>query len=114
MRPVDRPHALAIRVALNRVRRCPKEIGDSFWPRNGRPRVKAGQEESIDSVLEPTDEPCQEIEIEDQDTESEIMNEEVDDPVPKEPDPLVPKSNSQSLWRGHLCARPGQHGEDSK
>ena len=33
VRPVDQPHATPTRVALNRVRRCPVEMPDVFWPR---------------------------------------------------------------------------------
>ena len=32
VRPVDRPRAKAIRVALNRVRVCPKFLPDKSWP----------------------------------------------------------------------------------
>ena len=32
--PVDRPQDTPIRVAFNRARACPKEIGNDFYPRN--------------------------------------------------------------------------------
>ena len=32
VRPVNQPDVPSIRVALNRVRRCPNEIGNDFWP----------------------------------------------------------------------------------
>jgi hypothetical protein len=31
--PVDRPQDEPIRVSLNRVRRCPDEVGEEFYPR---------------------------------------------------------------------------------
>jgi len=36
VRPVDRPQEGSIRVALNRVRRCPEQIPDTFWPRKSQ------------------------------------------------------------------------------
>ena len=33
VRPVDRPQSDLIRVSLNRVRKCPAELGDEFYPR---------------------------------------------------------------------------------
>ena len=32
VRPVDQPHAIPTRVALNRVGRGPAEMPDVFWP----------------------------------------------------------------------------------
>ena len=39
VRPVDRPQEGSIRVALNRVRRCPEQIPDTFWPRKSQAKV---------------------------------------------------------------------------
>ena len=35
VRPVDRPQSKSIRVAFNRLRSCPREVGDQFWPTSG-------------------------------------------------------------------------------
>ena len=32
VRPVDQPHATPTHMALNRIRRCPVEMPDVFWP----------------------------------------------------------------------------------
>ena len=39
IRRVDSPNSDPILVALDRLRRCPDEVGDKFWP--GRPRTPA-------------------------------------------------------------------------
>ena len=36
VRPVDDPRATSIRVPLDRVRRCPEEVPDTFWPTRKR------------------------------------------------------------------------------
>ena len=114
VRPVDRPHAPVIRVALNRVRRCPDEIGDTYWPhaggrQNKKSPPKKVQEESTDPALESSDERDQDTEMKDQDTEMrdqdcepDIVDEEVTEPVPKSTDPVISKPVSQSVWRGRL------------
>ena len=40
VRPVDRPKANSIHVALDRVRVCPEEIPDVFWPRKTCPSTE--------------------------------------------------------------------------
>ena len=36
--PVDQPGSEPLLVALSRLRRCPEEIADEFWPRQSQPR----------------------------------------------------------------------------
>ncbi len=61
VRPVDRPQAQPIRVAFNRVRRCPEGIPDTYWPGKTRPGpqpvVEEDSEESDASDEEPLPEP---------------------------------------------------------
>ena len=46
IRPVDRPEDEHILVSLERLRRCPEEVGDSFWPtRNPHPSRKKKQKD---------------------------------------------------------------------
>ena len=40
VRPVDKLNATPIRVALNRIRPCPAEIPDTFWPQKTPPHAK--------------------------------------------------------------------------
>ena len=35
MQPIDNPRAKEIQVSLNRVRCCPTQLGDEFWPKKG-------------------------------------------------------------------------------
>ena len=37
VRPVNQPEKKPIRIAFNRVRRCPEEIPNTFWPSKSRP-----------------------------------------------------------------------------
>ena len=50
--PVDRPQDTPIRVAFNRVRACPEEIGNDFYPRNRH--TKETQQD--DPLIEAEDE----------------------------------------------------------
>ena len=51
-RPVDKPESDHILVSLDRLRRCPEEIGDSFWPaRSPRHSRKKKQRKSGDAPL---------------------------------------------------------------
>ena len=36
--PVDKPESEPILVSLDRLRRCPEEVGDKFWPPNKKTR----------------------------------------------------------------------------
>ena len=40
VRPVDKPNAISICVALNRCRHCPAKIPDAFWPQKIPPHGK--------------------------------------------------------------------------
>ena len=51
VRPVDQPHVTPTRVALNRVRRCPVEMPDVFWPR--KDALPLSQDLTIDTKKEP-------------------------------------------------------------
>ena len=57
VRPVDQPRATTIRVALNRVRRCPREVPDTFWPRKGdRQRVETCDDDPPGEMVPAQDE----------------------------------------------------------
>ena len=54
--PIDRPQETPIRVAMDRVGRCPKEIPDTFWPehkRRGNPVKPTETEQSTGSDAAP-------------------------------------------------------------
>ena len=36
VRPVNNPRGKEIRVSLDRVRYCPTQLGDEFWPKKGK------------------------------------------------------------------------------
>lgn len=36
--PVDKPEGEPVLVSLDRLRRCPEEVGDKFWPPSGAPK----------------------------------------------------------------------------
>ena len=36
VRPIDNPRGKEIRVSLDRVRCCPTQLGDEFWPKKGK------------------------------------------------------------------------------
>ena len=108
VRPVDRPHAPTIRVALNRVRRCPDEISDTFWPRHGnknqnqKAAVQSPNEESDqDHVTDMEEGPVADVEP-DQVTEIEPDHVPV---VELNPDPTPSEPNTHSVWRGRLRSR---------
>ena len=44
--PIDRPQDTPIRVAMDRVRRCPKEIPDVFWPEHKKQGKQTKQAET--------------------------------------------------------------------
>ena len=48
--PIDRPQETPIRVAMDRVRRCPKEIPDTFWPEH----KKRGNQAKPAETKQPT------------------------------------------------------------
>lgn len=51
VRPVDHTHATPTRVSLNRVRRCPNEMFDVFWP------WKDALSQSTDPTINSREEP---------------------------------------------------------
>ena len=51
VRPMDQPHATPTCVALNRVRTCPVEMPDVFWPR--KDALPLSQDLTTDSKKEP-------------------------------------------------------------
>ena len=55
--PVDRPQEKPIRVAMDHVRRCPKEIADTFWPERKKQKSQAKLVESEPDVTGSTPEP---------------------------------------------------------
>ena len=52
IRPVDKPQAEPIFVALDRLRRCPEEIGDDFWPPKSKTSKQAAKS-TVESDLTP-------------------------------------------------------------
>ena len=56
--PVDLPQETPIRVAMDRVRRCPKEISDTFWPKHKRQgtRIRSAEMVSADADSTPQSE----------------------------------------------------------
>ena len=48
--PINQPHAPSIRVSLSRVRLCPTQIPDMFWPAKGK-NSKSTAVESEDSSV---------------------------------------------------------------
>ena len=53
--PIDRPQETPIRVAMDRVRHCPKEIPDMFWPQHikGARPAEAKNSTDVDAAPEP-------------------------------------------------------------
>ena len=51
VKPVDQPHVTPTHVALNRVRSCPVEMPDVFWPQ--RDALPLSQDLTIDFKKEP-------------------------------------------------------------
>ncbi len=43
VRPVDRPQENPIRIAFDRVRHCPEELADTFWPRRACAKKPPGK-----------------------------------------------------------------------
>ena len=48
--PIDRPQDTPFRVAMDRVRRCPKEIPDVFWPEHKKQGKQTKQAETNQST----------------------------------------------------------------
>ena len=88
--PVDKPQSPSIRVALNRVRHCPVQLPNEFWPRS------KGNKPTTTSVVPETDHPNDNV------SESEL------EPITKEtPDPpVLDKPSDQSVWANRLRRRP--------
>ena len=51
VRPVDQPQKKPIRIAFDRVRRCPEEVPNTFWPSKSKPS-KAVDDDSNDQTTE--------------------------------------------------------------
>ena len=49
--PIDRPQETPIRVAMDRVRHCPKEIPDIFWPEHKKRGKQAKPAETRQSTV---------------------------------------------------------------
>ena len=48
--PINHPQETPIRVAMDRVRHCPKEIPDIFWPEHKKQGKQAKQTETNQST----------------------------------------------------------------
>ena len=57
--PVDRPNQEPIRVAIDRVRRCPRQIPDVFWPSKNKkePEVEAESQPTCTPATHPSPAP---------------------------------------------------------
>lgn len=74
--PVDKPDEEPIFVALDRLRRCPEEIGDEFWPARAKKRT---QSPNLSQAVESRDVA-------------------VDAPAPEQ----IPKNSTKGVWSGRL------------
>ena len=98
---VDKPHEEPILVALSRLRRCPEEVEDGFWPPGGnkgkgsRSKKKGKKASAPESSQEddylPEDVNLTELEP---DTSAEV-------PV----SPSTAKETQKSVWKGRLRKR---------
>ena len=50
--PIDRPQETPIRVAMDRIRRCPKEVPNTFWPEHKK-QTKPAEGTNSTSAPEP-------------------------------------------------------------
>ena len=57
--PIDQSEKESIRVALNRVRRCPQQVPDQFWPtrKGGKGRVKDKNNSPAKNPVKKTPQP---------------------------------------------------------
>ena len=103
IRRVDRPQEEPILMSLQRLRRCPEEIGDEFWPPS-KPRKRKGQKppdppqdsEDLDEILDASTE------------KSEESPGETPDATPMEKSKESPAAKTQPIkkWSGRLRSHP--------
>ncbi len=87
---MDRPQAQPIRVSFSRVRRCPREVADTYWPRKTRAKRQAAD---VSDAEEVTEEEASESESAEEDVELE--------PDPPDPEPST-SMDVPGVWSGRL------------
>ncbi len=92
---VDKPQEEPILVALECLRRCPKEVADEFWP-SGTPRKRGRPRRT--RVEEDNEEP--EVSSSPSESDGGEISEEVEVPEPREPSP--PPAPAKGKYTGRL------------
>ena len=95
VRRVDRPQDEPILVALDRLRRCPEEIPDEFWPKDKKSKSKPKKMERSDDLNSLSRTP-QDVHVPSDMTGS--------DPIPPNTSPVTtpPVTRAPNQWTGRL------------